>query len=210
MNGYQNPNRNAMAPWAPPSIAPAVNYQPSPPTFEGTAFAGTLGAGIAALATQGFFFLGNFQPQDIAVNAAITAGMAALGGTSAALGYRLSSNRACRASYGCQNNVSPQNAAGALRVSGRLGRWGHLDVSIPTQTISEAANIYNTLSNPQTPPVVHEYFREAADHANNVAAQAFVNQMPHPKSMAQQQPVYQQQTCPPGAPPYANPSGYNQ
>lgn len=216
MHGYpgyhpqQYPNQQAMVPWPQPQVqqlpTPAM-----PATLEGTALAGTLGAGAAALVTEGIMFLGNVRPSSVAVNAGITLGSALFGGTAAALGYRVSANRhyeAAKQAAG-MTGVSPQSAAGALRLSGRLGKWG-MEINVPTQSITEAAKAWNSIMNPEnsTPDIVNEYFRRSAEHAAEMAAQGFVSHMPPPFHIYQQQ--YPQYGYPPQYAPPPPPPGFGQ
>lgn len=203
--GYQYPQHpQAMVPWAPPLPAP-VQRPVLPPSPEGTAFAGALGAGAAALTTQGIMFLGNFQPKTLAANALITGAAAAFGGSAAALGYRMAGNRAYEAAQQAAGmaGVSPHQAAGSLRVNGKLGRFGQMEINIPAQTVLDAARAWQSIQNPNTPDVVNEYYRLAAENAAKMAAQGFVQYMPPPHVWAQPPapPQWWQQAPPPHQPP---------
>lgn len=174
-----------------------------PPSFEGTVLASTLGAGAGALATQGLMYLGNFQPKTLLANGLITAGVAAFGGTTGALTYRMGAKRAYHAAQ--QFGYAGPNS---FRVSGNIGRLGRIDINVPVQGIIDATQAYHRAMNPNTPSVVHQYYDEAAKHATEVAAQGFTQCMPPPQAWAQpaqpqppQPPPYPYYCAPPPPPP---------
>jgi hypothetical protein len=156
-------------------------------------------------------FLGNIQPKTMLANGLLTAGAAAFGGTAAALGYRMSGNRAYQAAQQAVGmaGVNPQQAAGALRVNGKLGRFGEMEINLPMQTVIDAARAWRSITNPSTPDIVDQWFEAAAKHASDLAAAGFVHHMPPPNMVAQpapqQVPVYmyppppQPQQAPPPA-----------
>lgn len=198
-----------MTPWMQPSPVPAQSPV-LPPSLEGTAFSGILGAGAAALATEGVMFLMNVRPQTLVANAALTGGVALLGGGAAAMGYRMAGNRAYAAAQEAAGmaSVNPRQAASALRLGGKFGRLGNFEVVLPTQTIVEAADAWNKVvqgtveEKSHTPEVVNEYFKMLAEQANQMAAQSFVAHMPPPTFVTQPPPQPQPQWAwQPPAPP---------
>lgn len=190
---YQIPQQ-AMAPWAPQQMQPATP-PPSKPTFEGSALAGILGAGIALITTHGTMFLANVHPGSETKSLALSLGMSALGGTVGVLGYRTSANNSYRAAQyqASMSGVSPGNAATALRFSGKLGKFGQVDVNIPTQTIVQAAKLWHQVINPNTPEIVYDYYNMVRENDVQRASQVFVQAMPDPRAYAQYQPQPQPQ-----------------
>jgi len=194
--GYQNPQHpQAMTPWAQPAQVPAPSPV-LPPSPEGTAFAGVLGAAATGLAVKGGMFLANVSPKSLAADALITGGAMLFGGSASALGYRMSGNRHYQAAQQAigMAGVAPGQAAGALRLNGKLGKFGQLEVNLPVQTVIDAAKAWHAITNPATPQIVDQYFNIAAQHAAQQAAQGFQQYMPPPNYWAQppqqQVPMY--------------------
>ena len=178
-------------PWA---LAPAPAPTPVlPPSLEGTVLAGMLGAGAGAIITESVMYLGNFQPQRMATHAVITSMAAAFGGSAAALGHRMAAKRAYQAAQQAASlaGVNPQQAAGALRLGGKLGKFGEIELNVPTQTILDAARAWHQVTHPYTPQTIDEDYRLVANFATENAEATFVRNMPPPNTAGQPQPVQQ-------------------
>ena len=186
-----------------PQQAVAVPSAPAqPPSFEGTALSATIGAGVGALATQGLMFLANVQPKTLLANGMITAGVAAFGGATGALSYRMSARRAYNAAqHAMRVTGSGQDSVNSFRINGRLGKLGQVDIEVPVQGIVDATRAYQRMLSPNTPDVVEKYYEAAAQHATQVAAQGFTQFMPPPQAWSAMPGQFQQQCAPNMYPP---------
>lgn len=192
MNGYPGYQQSAfpapqgVTPWAPPQQPAAPPAPVLPPSAEGTALAAILGGTAAALATAGTMYLINVQPESPKAHLALMGAATLFGGGTAAFGHRVVGNRAYQAATHAVNTagVNPHKAASALRLNGRLGRWGDMELSVPTQTLKDAAQIWQSIANPATPSVMNDYCRLVRENTESVVGKAFVTHMPPPEQCA--------------------------
>lgn len=197
---FQNPQ--ALTPWTSQVPQVPVPVPAQPPTPEGTALAGTIGAVAAGLAYKGGSWLMNVSPSTMMADVLITGTAMATGALVSSLGYRLHANRSYQAAQYAMgmSGVQPGQAAQALRLSGRFGRSGRIDVNIPPQFIEQVADAWNSVANPNphpnTPDVVNKYFEMSADSNKESKGKEFVEKMSPPNSPPTPQPQYSPQYPP--------------